>query len=190
LVTTDGANPYLGAYDTYAAQAKTAYQQALARIANQRTGFLQQSGLDASGNALANAPYGAYQQMLGGLAENADAVDAANAASGFKGGGLSRQALAAAQRQARQTSYDFGTQFQQGLSSFADSEAQAGQDYNDQLAAKMAEITQQAIQDQQFTPADYSGLGYEPYGNGSPDPSAPGLPWHPPRNRHRRRRRR
>lgn len=189
-MVTNASNPYIGAYDTYAAQAKTAYQNALARIANQRTGFLQQSGLDAEGHALANAPYGAYQQMLGGLAQQGDAIDAANAASGFSGGGLSRQALTAARKQAGATAYDFGTQFQKGLASFADAEAEAGRDYNDSLAAKMAEITQQAIQDQAFTPADYSGLGYEPYGDGSPNPAAPGLPFHPPKNKHRRRRRR
>lgn len=178
-VSIEGSNPYLGEYDAFAATAKTAYQQALAKIATQRTGFQTGYGLGPDGKPLANQPYGQYQQMLGSMAGDAEAQDAMGRARGL-GGGISRQAQEAVSRRNRQTTYDFGQNYQAGLTSFADAETGATQGYNNSLMEKMTEITQRAIQDRMFMPADYSGIGPEPYGDTSPMPGSPGLPFRPP----------
>lgn len=195
------SNPYIGEYEAYSAQAKTAYQRALAQITNQRASYLQGYGLDAQGNPVADNPFGAYQQLMSSDAQSAEASDAALRGQGFTGG-LSNQAKQAAQRMVEQGRLQFGAQFQQGLSSLSQGEEQAGFDYNTGLENKMLELTQRAAQDRAFNPADFSGLNYEGYGDASPQPAAPGLPWkpptqapphfphHPPKHKNRNRRRR
>jgi hypothetical protein len=195
-VAIDGSNPYLGEYDAYALQAKTAYQKALAKIATQRTGFQTGYGLGPDGQPLANAPYGQYQQMMGGMAQQAEQSDALLSARGLQGG-ISRQAQEAVQRQNRQTTYDFGQNYQAGLTAFSDAEQEAGTGYNQGLFEKMSEITQRAIQDRMFTPAAPGAADLPGYGDPlQPNPTSPGLPWKPPvrsvkpKRRRRRRRRR
>ena len=192
---TTNANPYLGEYEAYAAQANSAYQTALARITQQRGSYLQGYGLDESGNAVADNPFGAYQQLMSSSAQAAEQAQAAGLGGGFRGGGLSQQALTAAQRMVQGQTYQFGRQFQQGLSGFSEAEQDAGTGYNEGLMNKMLELTQRAAEDRMFNPADYSGVQYEPYGNNSPQPgslpaSGSGGGWKPPTRRHRRRRRR
>jgi hypothetical protein len=187
-------NPYLGEYEAYSAQATSAYQTALARITQQRGNYLQGYGLDEHGNPVADNPFGAYQQFMGGAAQSAEQSDAAGRGFGFTGG-LSQQAQKKAADMIAQQAGQFGTQFQQGIGQFSEAEQDAGSSYNENLYNKMLEITQRAAQDRAFNPPDYSGINYEPYGNGSPDPGTPGLPtaggaWKPPTRRNRRRRRR
>jgi hypothetical protein len=193
-VAIDASNPYMGQYDAFALQAKTAYQKALAKIGTQRTGFQTGYGLGPDGKPLANAPYGQYQQMMGGMAQQAEQSDAMQHARGL-GGGISRQAAEAVQRGNRQTTYDFGQNYQAGLTAFSDAEQGAGSTYENSLFEKMQDITQQAIQDRMFNPG--AGAEMPEYGNPlTPElPGAGTLPWKPPvRNvkpkRKRRRRRR
>lgn len=192
--TTNG-NPYLGEYEAYAAQANSAYQTALARITQQRGSYLQGYGLDEHGNAVADNPFGAYQQLMSSSAQAAEQAQAAGLGGGFRGGGLSQQALQAAQRMVEGQTYQFGQQFQQGLQGYSEAEQDAGTGYNEGLMNKMLELTQRAAEDRAFNPADYSGISYDPYGDASPLPGS--LPaasgsgaWHPPKHRRRRRRRR
>jgi hypothetical protein len=173
-------NPYLGEYEAYSAQAKTAYQSAMAKITQQRAGYLTGYGLGADGQPVADAPFGAYQQMMGQNAQSAEEADAAGRSMGFSGG-LSRQAMQAAQRMTEGRTLQFGQDFQQGLSQFSEAEEGAGTDYNNQLYQKMMEITQRAASDRAYSPADYSGVDYEDYGDSSPDPASAGLPWQPPK---------
>ncbi len=180
-------NPYLGEYEAYAAQANSAYQTALARITQQRGNYLQGYGLDEQGNAVADNPFGAYQQLMSGSAQAAEQAEAGGRGMGFTGG-LSRQALDRAQQMVQGQTLQFGQEFQQGLQGYSEAEQDAGTGYNQGLYEKMLDITQRAAQDRAFNPADYSGLNYEPYGDGSPDPASPGLPssasgsgaWKPP----------
>lgn len=189
-MATTNENPYLGEYEAYSAQATSAYQTALARITQQRGNYLQGYGLDASGTPVADNPFGAYQQFMGGAAQSAEESDAAGRGFGFTGG-LSQQAQKKAADMIAQQSSQFGTQFQQGLGQLSEAEQDAGSSYNEDLYNKMLEISQRAAQDRAFNPPDYSGINYEPYGDQSPDPGAVGLPWKPPTNtQHRRRRRR
>ena len=176
-------NPYLGEYEAYANQAKTAWQQAQVKIANQRANYLQGYGLDAQGNPVADNPFGAYQQMLGSNADMAEQADAAQRGSGFAGGGISRLAEQAARRQTEQASYQLGQNYRQGLTQFSDAEQSAEGDYNNQLYNKMLEITQRAAQDRMYSPADYQDVNYEAYGDQTPDPGAAGLPWQPPKHK-------
>lgn len=192
---TTNANPYLGEYEAYAAQANSAYQTALARITQQRGNYLQGYGLDEHGNAVADNPFGAYQQLMSSSAQAAEQAQASQLGSGFRGGGLSQQALAAAQRMVQGQTYQFGQQFQQGLQGYSEAEQDAGTGYNQGLMNKMLELTQRAAEDRAFNPADYGGVNYEPYGNNSPQPgtlpagAAAPAAWHPPKHRRRRRRR-
>jgi hypothetical protein len=172
-------NPYLGEYEAYAAQANSAYQTAVARITQQRGNYLQGYGLDEHGQAVADNPFGAYQQLMSSSAQSAEQADAAGRGMGFTGG-LSKQALDAAQRMVQGNTLQFGQQFQQGLQGYSEAEQDAGTGYNQGLYDKMLEITQRAASDRAFNPPDYSGLNYEGYGNGSPNPASPGLPWKPP----------
>lgn len=176
----DASNPYIGEYDAYALQAKTAYQKALAKIAQQRTGYHQGYGLGPDGRPLADAPFGQYQQMMGGLAQQAEESDALGRGRGLSGG-LSRQAQQAAQRIAGQTTYDFGQNYQAGLTAFSEAESGAGADYNQGLYEKMLELSQRAINERQFSPPDLTGVNVPGYGQPlTPMPGSPGLPWKPP----------
>lgn len=175
-------NPYLGEYEAYSAQAKKAYEDAMAQVEAQRAGYLQGYGLDAQGRAVAGpgSSQGQYQQMMGSLAAQEEASDAMGRARGFTGG-LSDQAMAAARRMSEGTVHQFGQNFNQGLTQFSQAEREAGVNYNDSLYQKMLEITQKSIQDRAFSTPDYSNLPYEPYGDNSPNPGSPGLPWTPPK---------
>jgi hypothetical protein len=168
-------NPYLGEYEAYSAQAKTAWQTAQAKIAQQRGSYLQGYGLDAGGKPVADNPFGAYQGMMGSLAQQGEETDAAQRLKGFTGG-LSRQAVQQAHRMTEQTTHDFGQQFTQGLSDFSEAEQGAASQYNNSLQNKMLEITQRAASDRAFSPADFSAVNTDPYGNPTSPESAPGLP--------------
>lgn len=172
-------NPYIGEYEAYSAQATAAYQTALARITQQRSNYLQGYGLDSSGNPVADNPHGAYQQLMSSSAQSAESAEAAGRGMGFSGG-LSRQALDAAQRMVSDDTYQFGQQFQQGMQGYSEAEQDAGTGYNNSLYEKMQEITQRAAQDRAYNPADYSGVNYDDYGDSSPQPGTQGLPWQPP----------
>jgi hypothetical protein len=174
-LATTNENPYLGEYEAYSAQATSAYQTALARITQQRANYLQGYGLDEHGQPVADNPFGAYQQLMSSSAQAAEQADAAGRGMGFTGG-LSRQALDAAQRMVQGNTLQFGQQFQSGMQDLSEAEQDAGTSYNQGLYDKMLEITQRAAQDRAFNPPDYSGINYEPYGDGSPNPSTPGLP--------------
>lgn len=189
--------------------AKTAYQQALARLNQQRMGSLRQFGYTAqidpetgvlTGLAVdPHNPYGQYQQTLRGAAQAGDAARNDAIANGLVGG-LARQAE-------DQSKYAFGAQtgqlgndLQNQLADFQDQQDQAKSAYDSALYTAELQGTQDAISGQNFNPADYSGLpdvGYpqEPsvdysglYGGPNTAPTsdlnpAPSKPYGPARER-------
>ena len=197
--TYTGAMPGQDAYGLYANQAKTAYETALTRIQDQRGQLLRQSGLsqgaDGKLSALSDTPYGGYQQMLQGNAQDAEQVQAANHGGfGFSGGGVGNARARAAQRLAGQRVNDFGIGVNQGLTGLYDQQQQVGQDYNNQLANLLLQQTQQGIQDGAFNPGQVGTGPDGGYGSTAPGPastpSAPPAPWRPPTRRNHRRGRR
>lgn len=193
-------------YLMFADQAKKAYGDALTNIQNQRADLLKNAGLEGVYNdqgtltstrvmAGPGAQFGGYQQMMAGLGNAGEQMDAQQASLGF-GGGLANQMHDQAQQGYEQQTNDFGQGVLQGITGLGQQQLQAGQDYNDALYQQ-----QQALGYDPNT-ADFSGLpGTLPdYGSMQTDNGAfgknnninpSGTRWHPPKpNRPKRGRRR
>ena len=208
MATYTGQLPGATQFGMYQAQANEAYSQALANIQNRRSDLLRQAGLegvyDANGNltdtrvaAGPGAEFGAYQQMMHGLAGQGEQVDAARAGLGF-GGGLSQQLADQGQRDASQQSQAWGDSVLQGIKGLGQEQLDARQQYNDGLFQQMLGNVRGGIDAGQFNPADFSGLmdNYGPYGGNNPDPgpfgnknnlNPSGTKFRPPKPRRRRR---
>lgn len=167
--------------------AKTAYQNALTRLNNQRMDTLRQYGytanIDPTNGVLANMKvdpgnmYGQYQQLLGNAADQAQQAQEANAARGLVGG-LANQGITAAHRAFGGASAQLGQNLNATLTDYQDQQLQAKWQYDQALWMAEQQAMLDAINSGNFNPADYGG--YPDYGAtpdyGSPDAGGPGGP--------------
>ena len=168
--TVPGASGYAGA----ALLAQKAYDNAMSRYQQQRGNTLLKygytRGADGSYGVDANNEYGGYQQMLKKEAGSAEALDRAQAGSGWGGD----SGYLGAQRD--QQSYNvggeqaqFGQQAQSELTGIDQGEQDAAYARDAALYQAQEQAAQQAIAGQQFDPGDYSGIDAQvPYGNQAP----------------------
>lgn len=171
-----------GDYATAAATANAAYQQALASINNQRQQALQSFGytgqIDPTTGQLTdmrvdpNNPFGQYQQMLSQGADDQRAVLANSMARGLgsvtgaRGGGLAAQDLTNAKLAFGANSASLGQNLMNTLSGLTDQQSQAQTDENNALWNAELASAQNAIANQDFNPANFSGITDQPPAGG------------------------
>lgn len=164
--------PGAGLYAQADNAATTAYQNAIAQIGQKRQGLLTNYGYKAdfspTTGAMSNLTVdqgnstGQLQQMLRGNAAQDYATRDANASRGIHGG-LAEQGLSENSYQHAVGAQALGQGFLQGVQGFANDQQQAGQTKNDTLYQAQLQQAQLAIQNQQFNPANYSGLQMPDY---------------------------
>jgi hypothetical protein len=189
----NGPIPNAGQFGIWQAQANQAYSSAQAKIAQQRGQFLQNAGVDSSGQLLGDDPNGGFQQLNAAQAQQSMADEAAQSASGLGGGVAAHHRLAAAQGYSKNAA-DFAKQITDTSGQYDQAASQNTTDYqNSQVNTLLASI-QQAISQGNYNPADYSGINIPGYGDITsllpPAPPSPGLgqgstdtqTWTPPHN--------
>lgn len=163
-----------GDYATAAATANAAYQQALSSINSQRQQALQTFGytgqIDPTTGQLtnmsvdANNPFGQYQQMLGQGAADQRTVLANSMARGLgavegaRGGGLAAQDLTNAKLAFGANSANLGESLMNTLGGLTDQQNQAQDSMNNALWNAELASAQNAIANQAFNPANFSGI--------------------------------
>lgn len=171
-----------GDYATAAATANAAYQNALASINSQRQQALQSFGytgqIDPATGQLtnmqvdANNPFGQYQQLLAGGASDQAGVQAADAARGIgnafgpRGGGLAAQGLTTAKLNFGANSANLGENLMGTLGNLTSQQQDAQNTMNNALWQAELASAQNAIQNQDFNPADFSGVTDQPVTGG------------------------
>jgi hypothetical protein len=176
-----------GDYATSAAMANAAYNQALSAINGQRQSALQSFGyagtIDPATGQLTdmhvdpNNPYGQFQQMLGQGAADQQAVQAADMSRGIgpafgpRGGGLAAQGLTNAKLAFGANSANLGQSLMGTLGDLSNQQQGAQDTMNNALWQAELASAQNAIQGQDFNPADFSGVTNQPAAGGA-DPGA------------------
>jgi hypothetical protein len=172
-----------GDYATAAATANAAYQSALSSINGQRQQALQSFGyqgqIDPTTGQLTNMqvdphnPYGQYQQMLSQGATDQAGVRAGamsrglGAVTGARGGGLAAQDLANAKLAFGGQSAALGENLMSTLGNLSSQQQDAQTTENNALWNAELASAQNAIQQQQFNPADFSGITDQPVKGGT-----------------------
>jgi|SRR5579884_214203 len=171
-------------------QAKTAYQNALAQINSNRQSALQTYGytgsIDPNTGTITNMqvdpnnPFGQFQNMLRSHALNQQQVESTNlargigAASGPRGGGLAAQGITADKMSFGADSAQLGQNIMSTLEGLQGQQTSAQTTMNDALWQNELQSAQNAILNQMFDQADFSGIQDPGYGDtGSTDPSLP-----------------
>lgn len=160
----NGPLPGSGAFGIYQSQAQTAYQNAMAQIASQRSNVLSQAGFGGNydpttgaftgvSGPLANAPTGSYQQMMLGNAQQHAADQAAIAGIGFKGG-LARQLGEQSHAATSLNAANWAQQFAGSLSDLANQETNQTDQYQSGLTQEMLNEIQSGIANGAFNPGD------------------------------------
>lgn len=176
--------PDVGSYQQADVLATNAYNNALARINQQRQSTLQQYGyggsIDPTTGTLSGLhvdaanPYGNFQQMLQGAALQSEQDQFANQERGLRGG-LANQAITADKNAFGGQSAQLGSQLADALSGLQDQQDQAA--YTRDSALWQAEQTaaENAIANQAFDTPSYAGVTTPGYGSTGtlPTPSAP-----------------
>ncbi len=182
------ASAYADIYATYANQAHTAYQNALIATQAQRNQYLTSQGVIGqydptsgrmTGYDFGSNPAGGYQQMLGGMAQTSDGMQASMRNLGFKGG-LANAHQAAADTQAGAQYTDWAQRFLGTTQGFNAQNTQDEANYNNSLANEQAMLTAQGAKAGDFGAADTTGITVDGQGNGVvPAPGMPGStdPW-------------
>lgn len=163
-----------GDYASAAALANAAYGHALAQINNQRQTALQQFGyagtIDPTTGTITNMhfdpnnPYGQFQDMLRShaldqaQAQNADLARGLGTFSGPRGGGLAAQALTADKQSFGADSANLGQSLMSTLSDLQGQQQDAQDTNNNALWNAELASAQNAISNQDFNPADFSGI--------------------------------
>lgn len=152
--------------------AKTGYQNAVARLNQQRLDTLRQSGyladIDPTSGALSNLrvdpsnPYGTYQQLLRGSAIDAQNAHEAAAARGI-GGGLAAQGETQAKYQFGQGSFQLGTGLQGALHGYDATQTGAETSMNQSILQSKMQALQAALQAQLMS---QQSVGYGQAGGG------------------------
>lgn len=163
--------------------AKTAYQKTLARINQQRGSTIQQAGFTSqidpntgmvSGLAVdPNNQYGDFQTLNRNQAQQDESSRWTAQSRGLgTGGGLAAQMR-------NQTRFDFGKQdaalatgLQGALSGYTDQQTQAANERDAALYQAELAAAQAAQQGNDWSPTDYSGLDFIPYGVNDPGATA------------------
>lgn len=174
----DAPIPGAAGYETAALQAKTAYQNALARINSKRSDTLRQYGylgdIDPTTGVVGNVrvdpnnQYGGLQQML---RANADTVQQVRDAADERGlhGGLAHKGITDARYDLGNASQQLGSAFTGALGGFQDDQNQAAYSRDQALYEAEAQAARDAIAAQAFNQADFGDTNYdEPYDNGNP----------------------
>lgn len=176
MATYTGPTPGSGQYGLLQAQADAAYQEALGATQQQRSQFLQGQGLAGEYGAdgsytgfhiQANDPFGAYQQMESGNAQQGAADDAAIGAVGFKGG-LATQMHEAAQKGYSANAANWAMNNLNQLGAFAQQDVQSTKTHGDTLYSDLLNSIQTAIANGTYNPADYTGITIPGYGTITP----------------------
>jgi hypothetical protein len=184
----DAPIPGAPGYATTALQAKTAYQNALARINSKRQDTLRQYGylgdIDPTTGVVNNVrvdPYNQYGGLQQMLRNNAQAVQDAEFAAEERGlhGGLAHKAMSDVRYDLGNASQSLGSAFAGALGGFQDEQSQAAYDRDRALYEAELQAARDAIANGDFNPADYSDTNYnDPGDNGNPsggDQTSPGL---------------
>lgn len=150
-------------YMEAALQAKTAYQNALAQINQQRQSTLQQYGymgsVDPNSGTISgvkvdpNNPYGLYEEMLSKHAAAQNQAIASAEARGLGHGGLAAQGITADHRSFGADSAQLGDNLMNTLEGFQSQQTQAQTTMNDALWQAELAAAQQAILQQLFDTA-------------------------------------
>jgi hypothetical protein len=163
----------VGSYGQAAALADTAYKNALAKIASNRSSLLRSYGYtQGAGGALSvdpNNPYGKFQQMLGSQSTATHHAEDLHRAAGFTSGYGNAAFDQLRQAQGAEAA-DLGTGLTGALSDLKDQEQQAAFSRDSALYDAEQQAAQQAIQNQEFNPANVSGIDV-PYGQDTSLPS-------------------
>jgi hypothetical protein len=184
-----GASVYAGA-DLLA---KTAYQKSLARINQQRGDTIRQAGftanIDPTTGMVAglgvdpNNQYGDFQGIRRDHALQDESARWAGQARGLgTGGGLAAQLRNNIRFGFGRDDAKFGQDLSGALAGYTDQQVQAGQTRDAALYQAELAAAQQAQQNGDYSPTDYSSLPVTKYGvndaGDGGDPSAPkGNPW-------------
>jgi hypothetical protein len=181
MATYDTPIPGVAAYSQTALLAKKAYQEALARINQQRSGTLRTHGyrgdIDPETGVLSNVsvdpnnPYGALQETLGMNADEAQAGEDEMTARGISGG-LARQQESRLQHGFGRRKAQLGTGLLSLLGGLQDNQNQAKYAHDSALYEAELEAARNAISNNEFNPAAVTG---ESPGYGD-DPENPGTP--------------
>lgn len=185
----------------YEAQAKAAYQAALARVSGGRNELLRNAGFEGEYGAdggftgmkvSATNRFGGYQQMLAGHAGEDEAMADVARSRGLSGG-LANQFLSRGRDVHAGQTADFAGRMTSGLGDLAQQQQGAADEYFSGGWRQALAAAQSAISDGEFNPADFSGLDPADYaalvsghasGGGTPHPtgqpkSGKGVRWGP-----------
>lgn len=169
--------PGVAQYGQAALLAKTAYQQALARLNQKRQGTLRQFGyqgdIDPETGTVKNVrtdgnnPYGLFQMNNRTQARGLDqaAWNAQERGLGT-GGGLAAQMQNDLRFQYGAQDAQMGQDLVGSLAEYQDAQTSAAQQRDAALYQAELEAARMAIQAEQWNPADYAGLDYPDYGAG------------------------
>jgi hypothetical protein len=177
--------PGVGNYGQTALGAKTAYDTALRKINDRRSQTLRQSGylgdIDANTGVLSNMrvdpynQYGGLQQMLRGQAQAAQGAHFDAQERGLHGG-LAHKAESQLQYDAGQQSAQFGQGLTDQFGGLQDEQNQAAYDRDSALWQAEQQAAQTAIDNGDFTPANFSDAQYPDYGDFTTNPPSPYTP--------------
>lgn len=179
--------PGVGGYEQADVLATNAYNNALARINQQRMSTLQQYGYGGSVDPTSgtitgvhvdpNNPYGNFQTMLRGAAQQSMQDQMANQERGLHGG-LANQALSADKYVFGGQSAQLGSALSDALSGLQDQQDTAGYTRDSALWQAEQAAAEQAIAQGQFDTPSYDGVPVPDYGNtgANPNPPAPPAP--------------
>lgn len=159
------------------AASKRAYDNALAKIGRSRGDLLREYGYEGDvGNdgtisnlrVSANNPFGLYQQMLRSQALESDSADEGQANRGFsRGSGLIQNLMGQLEFGHQAAGAKLGEDLGRGIADLLEAQRSAKVDYDNDLPQNELTATRSAIDNQQFNPADYSGIPNVAYGDQS-----------------------
>jgi hypothetical protein len=176
--------PGVPQYGQAALAAKTAYQNALARLNQRRGSLLRQSGfagdIDSESGVVKNVRvdgssiYGGFQQLNRNQAQRDEAARFQGVERGLgAGGGLAAQFRNQERFEFGREDADFATQLTQSLAGLQDEQTQAAYGRDRALYEAELEAARMAIQNGDFNQADFSGLEFAPVPGGVPAAAAP-----------------
>lgn len=192
MSTYDTPIPGVAQYGQAALTAKTAYQNALTRLNQQRSQTLRSYGFQGDINAATgvvqnvhtdpNNPYGQFQQLN---AQQADAEQAAMFGAQERGLGTGGGLAAQIRNKVHSTFGGQDAALGQGLidqlGQYQDQQNQAATSRDSALYQSELAAAQQAIQGGDFNPGDYSGIDWTAYGSGDAPPTDTGGLGNPPK---------
>jgi hypothetical protein len=149
-----GGLPNAGIYAQKQALAEQAYQQAIAQINQKKSRTLRDYGFLESGQVDPNNQYGAYQMMSRNQAQAADTTEMQARSRGFAGvGGLAGRRLSNLNFEHGAERYKMQAGYSDALEDIANLQNTALWDRDQAMLNITQEQLQEALQQQNFTPA-------------------------------------